>query len=272
MKFDYDTAFVFAPGASLRQYEDEIWKLKGKGLVIGTNSCIHWMLEHGLEPDFVVAVDRQEEIVEDMKVWGGPVVCPTNVHPGLSRQNDCYYFNVYIADWNKLGMMPHPIDVFYHVTYPGLWGVISVGHVTGLVLPILEQMNRLESTKINRVVLIGADYSYWKGMGRVPRRPGEGYPSAPDEEGRILWKGHMTNYKMLLYKARLFSYWQDDCPFSLYSMSKGIMPEIPGVTFDDLLAGKYPLPLTKKQITEICDQFLGIEMQKDFVEMIDAGQ
>lgn len=246
----HETVYIFAPGASLSQYENRIHMLQSHGLIIGTPTVLHWMYAHDIIPDIVVAVDSSEEMEEQIAASGydGPIIAPVTVCNGIAKR-DTYFMVIIMDHVQKIGDKIQPandIDACMLSMFRELLFFLSLGHVTAAALQTLVTLAMHRCWTPQRFVLVGADYGYWRGYGRVSKT-GDAMPKQPDE--KITIGGIDTDYKMAIYKARLYQYWAAVTP-NLYTLSDGLLHEIPHMSFDDLLQNRFPQPLGKEAAQE----------------------
>lgn len=247
------TCCIFAAGASLEQYEDRIHRLKQKSevFIIASPTVIPWMMKHNCAPDIVIAVDKHENMYSWLKLsdWNGPVILPTIGNTKVASHYDIWWFNITMG---RPGYIPL-IDAVTKVQYPELPSFPSLGHVTAHALQIMIELVFAKRANFERYVLCGADYGYWNDKARIPIINETEVNIDPTEMIEI--NGVKTNYKMALYKERLYAFWEAN-PIPLYSLSDGLLHEIPKVSLYDILASRFPFPTKKEAIAKYHMEYL----------------
>lgn len=271
-----DTVFIVGPGASIHQYKDELSKLSEHGLVIAQPTAYPFMHTIGLEPDLVVVADKSPKMTYKLRGYTGPVICPTTVDPGLAQEHDCYFFTLYQGD----GTPNHPrfglINSVMHWLNRGVFGAhgwVSLGDVTNMAVQIAwDYMQGHALPKINakRIVLVGIDRCFWKGLNRVRDDAGEPVPRLTMDND-IEWRERGTTVQMVMYQERLYRWWRMFAA-PLYRLDHGIQTEIPFVHLGQIENGKYPKPLSREEIENRVDPFLTDEFLKNFPYQFAKGE
>lgn len=247
-----DTAVVFASGASLSRYDRMLHALNGKVTVVATPSNVPWLLSQGVKIDLVVVMDSHPIMGKWIEDYSGPVVAATTVDVSVSAHK-AHFYKLYITGldlWNDIQNFMFPSVA---AGYPA-----ELGCVTNLAVALVCSLTK------KRVVLAGADYGYWKGYARIADKL-----ELADVSNAIWWKGVATTYEMLWYKDMLLSVWnQVSESVPVYSMSQGIIDEIPQVELDDILKDEWPEQLSK---SEVIDRLaLHVAQYKEFREQVNA--
>ena len=261
-----DTVFVFAPGPSLSQYEGRIHEISG--LVVGTPTVVPWMLANNITPDFVVVVDTHPSMSKLLSDYKGPIVCPPTIdHAIVSLPNEKYWFRLLMG---TDGTQEDPEFGWWNFVTHKMWdnlsaGFVSLGCVTNMAVAMSYDFLAKRVFRGRRVVLMGADYAYWKEWSRVS--PDGKMRPRPLEIDAMEWGGFQTNARMVYYAWALYRLWRAT-NMPLYSMSEGILKELPGVTFDEVLAGQYPDRLDPDEIQERTDRFFET-FKQDFGKKVE---
>lgn len=260
-----DTVFVFAPGPSLSQYEGRIDKISG--LIIGTPTVVPWMLANNLTPDVVVIVDTHPSMAKLLADYKGPILCPPTIdHAVCSLPNEKYWFRLLLG---TDGSSADPEFGWWNFMVHKMWdnlsaGFVSLGCVTNMAVAISYDFLAKRVFRGRRIVLMGADYAYWKDWSRVS--PDGKMRPRPLEIDAIEWAGLPTNARMVYYAWALYRLWRAT-NMPLYSMSEGILTEIPHVDFETVMSGKYPDRLEAEEIQERTDRFFDT-FKQDFGQKI----
>lgn len=261
-----ETIFIVGPGASMIQYKDDLPKLRDHGYVIMQPTAYPWMTKIGLKPDLVVSVDHM--LIQDklIKGWDGPLIAPTTCDKDLS-QYDVHWFTLYMGDGSPKPNPDDPLGVFYahwnqlmnklHKYTWGAHGWTSHMDVTNMCVDIADTMIHGADWFPHfgkRIVLVGADRSFWNGYSRVPW---EGLDPAPFKADMtsVEFKGKWTNYQMVFYVYGLYEMWRIR-KFPLFRLDHGIMEEIPFVPMADILAEKYPAQLGDSEMMKLTEKFI----------------
>jgi len=231
------TCLIFGPGASLRKWENRIHELHDSGYIVATPSVLPWMIRHDIVPDLVVAVDKSKKMQDwiELAEWDGPVAASTYADPSLG-QNNTYWFNISILPM-KDGLWQTPLDDIVSGMMDDIPTFPSLACVTNMALYLMVGLVFKKLAKFERYILVGTDYGFWKDLERVPI-VGDKYANAPSESV-VKIDGVLTEYKMALYAERLYTFLAAESP-KIYSMSEGILKDIPYMSLDDILAKKYP--------------------------------
>jgi len=246
-KSDRQTAFVFAPGASLTQYEGRIHEIDG--VIIATPTAVPWLLDQNLRPDFVVIVDSHPKMAQLLTEYDGPLVVPTTVdHAVVELPNKKYWFKLLFgstgqADDPEFGQMNFMIHKMWDNIEKGF---VSLGSVTNMAVQITFHLMAEHIIQAKRMVLMGADYSYWNDLGRVPN-DGKKAPARPLDIDACVYRGKHTNVRMVYYLWGLYRLLKS-IYLPIFSMSEGTLTEIPYVSFEDILANNYPQELTLEEL------------------------
>jgi len=282
-----EQVFVFAPGASLKQYEpfmEEIAaELPKHGLIVASPTVLPWMRRFGLEPDILVAADPNPNQADPIIKTGGPkdmlLICPPIISRELVTQfkrKNVYWYNSVIMDETG-GIEDNDYStIMLMLLKPLRQFVVQAGSVTNQV--VLALRSAIDSSTLNasRIVLVGADYGYWKGLARVPfyEQNDDGtwvegtYREAVIEPDHIEWDGMSTNRRMVLYKRSLLYFWWVSMT-PIYSCSEGILHELPYVSMWDILKDQYRQYLSKDEITQIVRQFMEVDFPASFPALLE---
>ncbi len=80
---------VVAAGPSLAKNIDLLKDIKGKGIIISVDTSFQILQAHGIDPDFVIAVDPQDinkKYFENLKKSDAILVCEPSISPRIVRQ------------------------------------------------------------------------------------------------------------------------------------------------------------------------------------------
>lgn len=264
-----ETIFIIGPGASLSQYREVLPQLRDHGTVIMQPTAYPWMHRIGLEPDVIVSVDHMPAQVRLIEGATCPVICPTTCDQGFAEEHETYFFTLYLGDgttkkdgtdeghyfaaWNH--MMHHLHK--YAVTEVGWVSAMDVTNMaTQIAFDLMAGENRMPKFPAKRVVLVGADRSFWHGYQRLQGlNDGEELPKYKPDKRYIEFRGMMTDYVMIFYMYALYELWRLRLQ-PLYRCDEGIMKEIPYVSMDQILADKYPRPLSAKRVLQRTEDFI----------------
>lgn len=231
-----DTVMVFASGASLSCYAGRYKELNYAPVsVVATPTNVAWLQSEGVDIDLVVVMDQHPIMAEMLQTYNGPVIAHPGVDPGIADLMT-YYYKLYIdgdETWNEVQ------DAMFPMLPSGY--LAEYGCVTNMAFAVAADLSR------SRIVLAGIDYSYWHGYARIA----ESLSPAPDETDSLLWRGLKTNSRMVSYKDALMALWSMvRMTLPVYSMSEGIVDEIPEVSFDEVIHGHWPPLLTHEEFLE----------------------
>lgn len=218
-----ETCMIFAPGASLTQYEEQIKTFRGEDVfIVGTPTVVPWMMDHKIPPDIVVAVDAHDDMHKWLKAsrWRGPVLIPTTGNPKVAAEYPCWWFNIRTG---KPGYVPL-VDSVIFTQYPELSEIPSVGHVTGAALQLMFGLAHQGNANFQRFVLAGADYSYWHGLARVPL-PEEGHVNNVVHGDTVTMDGYKTDTRMPFYKEKLGALLMENPQFPVYLLGGGMVSD-----------------------------------------------
>ena len=249
-----ETCLIFAPGASLTQYEQRIKELRDNRnfYIVGTPTPLKWMMAHGLSPDCLVVADSQPaqyNLIKDSR-WRGQILAPITTTPQIGREYDpVYWFNV---KHSKPGFTPIQ-DMVSETQYPELPRFPSVSCVTNVALQLMMHATRMGRTAFKRYVLVGTDYGYWRGMPRVPN----GLHTAEIPQNDLIEiDGRQTNYNMAFYKERLYMLLLGNPEAMVYTLSDGILTELRHLSYQQLRMETYPPQLPLAQLQEAYRKYL----------------
>ena len=258
---DRDTIVIVGPGASMKKYEGELWRLREVATIITLPTALWWThTVQRLWPDLVVVVDGDQSQPQLMRSadYHGPIIASTTAHPILGKENDVYWFSALAGNG-----APKPEDnefYWYDVPLMGMdgdinWQYRSLGCSTNMAVLIAMDLRARGVSSAKRIVLLGCDSSSWGGYRRCPpSHISQEFPSVGDMRWWVEWEDRLTNPQMISYKMTLMMYWMHTHA-PIYTLSDGIMHEFPSVTIDDVVAGNYPDYPTKKQIIDRVDTF-----------------
>lgn len=247
-----ETLVIIGPGPSITQYADRLVELKDVATVCILPTALEWSAELGLYPDFVVIQDSGIGEVSFFSDEEYPVIGPTTIHPDVVKSRDPYLFTLTMGS----GRLDDPM--FGKWNERSLWidsdldgGVLSMGCVTNLAIEIIQLLRNSGVLRAKRIVLIGQDFAGWRGMARTPRLSD---PSPISIESRmevdwLEWNGYYTDPRMIWYKWKLLQLWfKTEAP--LYSMSHGMLHELPFVFFEQVMGNKWPKHYPKQKAIE----------------------
>ena len=291
-RIDSDQVLIFAPGASLKQWEPYMKELAPKlqqaGIIIATPTVLNWLRMHGVEPTILMASDSSPLQTEPLKVAPSTgnmmLLVPPLVDRSLVKafpRSMVYWYNSLIMDedggvegldYNEfMLMLLQPLHQF----------IVQAGSVTNQAVIAARSAIDTGIISAQRIVLIGADYAYHGGNGRVPMPLQHGetedgepvwycpvYPGIPVEPDSIMWDGMPTNRRMVVYKKNLLYYWWAT-KSPIYSCSEGILNEFPYVSLFDIADNKYPEYLNKDEMREMAYEFLEVQFPQEFSALFD---
>lgn len=236
-----DTVVLFASGASLSQYAGKLKGINGNATVVATPSNVEWLKSQGVDIDLVVVMDSHPYMGKWISDYYGPVIASTVVDASVSAHRASFY-KLYIEGegmWNAIQnfMFPHVA-----AGYPAEFGC-----VTNVAFALICDMSG------KRVVLAGADYGYWKGYARVADKL-----QKADLRDTFKVHGVPTKYEMFLYKDALLRIWSKVANrVPVYSMSEGIVDEIPTVGLQDVLQGNWPEQVNEGDVIDRLNAHVG---------------
>ena len=250
-----ETCLIFAPGASLSQYEKRIRELDNPSefYIVGCPTALRWMMQNKIKPHCVFAADRHDDTYRWLNEsrWRGPVIMPTSGNPKVAAHFDTFWWN---DRTSRPGYKPL-IDAVVQTQYPELPSFQSMSHVTGATLQILMELTHAGKTKFKRFVLVGADYSFWHDMPRLPLTEDGSSPNESLPEQIAVIDGIKTDYRMIFYIDRMNALMRANPQMWVYSFSEGLL-KAPYVGMSDLLHHTYPLPRTEKELIATQEEFL----------------
>ena len=265
MRKNVDTVFILAPGASLSMYQDMLPALESRGYVLVSPTVMPWLgHQTGAWPDGVVVVDGNPASVEYARMSGiaensGAVLMMTPEAPPqmpvVFGRERTYWFRTSIPgphgepDWE-------PYAVFQGLLCQVIkTRIVQLGCVTNMMVALALALRDYAGWQFKRIVLVGADYGYWNGLARVPfDGSNKLQPFDPENRSNFLMPSLMnpglemwTDRRMARYKASLMLVWMQSKE-PIYSMSHGILDELPQVTADNVLADAYPEYPNEKEV------------------------
>ena len=275
-----ETLFIVGPGPSIYQYRDKLPLLRELGTVVAQPSSYQWMRKIGLEPDLIVAVDHMKDQPDSIAGSTCPVLAPTIVNPQIGGFN-AHWFTLYMGDGKKSHpKWGHWNFLMYHLHHAtiGAHGWISLGDVTNMATQIfvhvIDGTAPFECWNLKRIVYVGIDRCYWNGYERVmafiPTRtasPGDDMPPLPPDKTDIDYRGQCSRVNMIMYVMMLYKFWHMYPKIPLYRLDHGIMREIPFVTLAQILAGKYPKPLSEATVKKRMEKWL----REEWLKMVPYG-
>lgn len=292
--------FMFAAGPSLRRIENQVHELKGKGIIVATPTVLPWMRHHGLEPDWLLATDSNPSSIVPIAIDGARdirLLCPSTIDRRLVELfplKNVYWYNslsqgpdgtIHSSEFSNFMQLLFTSREEEDYKIPGIdaW-VVQAGCCTNQAVILLNWMLNSKVLDAKRIILMGADYCYWRGLSRVPfyqplekdilgavpfydpgtefREP-ELYRPIGHPKDAIEWDGMQSNRRMVLYKRSLLLYYGATAA-PLLSCSQGILTEIPYVSIEDILSGNYPRVLSPEEIAVACSGFLDEEFPNWF--------
>ena len=249
-------AVIFASGASLSRYSGEISKINDSSIVVATPTNVPWLLDEGVRIDFVVIADAHASMAKKLKGYDGPIVCPPTVDKAVGElDNEKYWFKLLMGT----GQYDDPHFGIWNMMMHGMFPDIKSGYlaelscVTNMALAIVGYFMYTNKLTCERIILAGADYAYWQDWARIDTqlRP------RPLEVDLMEWEGYQTNARMVVYKDRLLNVWAQIQGIPIYSMSKGIIHEIPEIELQNILDNEYPARPLDAEVTARIKEFRG---------------
>jgi len=243
---------IFASGPSLAKYTGKINQLNANSIIVATPTNVPWLQDEGVRIDMVVIADSHPGMATKLKGYEGPIICPPTIAPEVTMlPNDIFWYKLLMGN----GQGNDPFYGFWNMIQHGMFEKIEYGFnaengcVTNMALAIVYDMMRSRHLLCKRIILAGADYAYTEGWARIEStlRP------KPLDIDAMEYLGYHTNSRMVFYKHRLIQLWEQLKGIDIYSMSEGIITEIPEVTLDDILAKTYPAQPTDKERTALVE-------------------
>lgn len=247
---------IFASGASLSRYNGQINKLNENSIIVATPTNVPWLIHEGVRIDFVVIADSHPSMMEKLKDYDGPIVCPPTVDKSIGEaKNQKFWFKLLMGNGQKDDPTYGIWNLMMHGMFPDIKSGYLAEHacVTNLALAIVGYFMYSRKLLGKRIILAGADYAYWKDWARidVKLRP------RPMDIDLMDWEGYQTNARMVVYKDRLLNIWAQIQGIPLYSMSEGIIHEIPQITLENVLSDEYPARPLEEEVTKRIKEFRG---------------
>jgi hypothetical protein len=248
-------AIVYSSGASLSRYKGEIHKVNDHAINIATPTNVPWLLSEGVRVDVVIIVDAHPSMWQMLDGYTGPIVCPVTVDPGINKlPNPIYWMKLLMGD----GQISDPHYGLWNMMVHGMFkgklerGYLSdAGCVTNMAIQIVADWMVANKILSKRIILAGGDYAYWNDWARIA----DPLKSRPLEIDAMEWDGYSTNGRMVVYKKALFPIWLLIASIPFYSMSKGILHEIPEIELQNILDNKFPKPLDRDEVKARGDKF-----------------
>lgn len=246
------TVVIFASGASLSLYEKDLHKLNGKVTVVATPTNVAWLQSKGVRIDLVVVMDSHPIMGKMLEDYSGLVIAPTTVDVSVSAHK-AHFYKMKIAGLDLWNVIQDTMFTHLSLSYPA-----ELGCVTNMAFALC-----CDIPKDHRIVLAGADYSYWRGKARIAEK----LEKAPKDA--ITWDGKQTSPSMVMYKDALLKLWARTIGRTpVYSMSHGIVTEIPHVALGHILEENWPELHSKETVVELSEKH--IEQFKNFGEVVSA--
>lgn len=265
----YRNVVVYSSGPSLSRYKGEISKINDHAINIGTPTNIPWLLSEGVRVDACVVVDAHPGMWKKLTNYTGPIVCPVTVDPAINNlPNQIYWFKLLMGN----GQVDDPNFGMWNLVVHGMFkdkierGYLSdAACVTNMAIQLAADWMAGNKLMGSRIILAGGDYAYWQDWARIddPLR------SRPLEVDALEWEGYSTNARMVVYKKQLFPIWMLIASIPFYSMSKGILHEIPEVTLDQIINDALPKPLNREQVKEKAEAFLDLFLDEFGQKVVD---
>lgn len=273
-----DTLIIVGPGASMKQYENDLWQLRTYATICQLPTGNRWVREHRLYPDYMVVQDSAQHPAQ-LEGNKAPLLAPTTIGPELAKANWTHLYLFTLLIGRGLG---DPIFGQYNefsllIDSDLDGGVGSMGCVTNMAVELAIMLGKSGQLNFKRIVLLGCDYAGWNGFMRVPVFGGDEFPhidTAPDDVKHewVKWQGYDTDPRMILYKWYLMRLWaRSEAP--IYSMSHGILTEFPSVSFEQVVTGKWPKAKrypSKRRIDEMFLEYSAL-MAETFPREEDDG-
>jgi hypothetical protein len=244
------TAYVLAAGASLTRYRAALAHLKKTGYLVASPTVVPWIVKQaGVTPDLTVVVDKSPQSVEQIRFSGvledtdsallmSPEAPPQL--PVLYGRHRTYWIRTAIPgpdgsmDWE-------PYSIFQSFLGRAIeYRLAQLGCVTNMMVSALLALREHAGWDFDQIVLVGADYGYWRGFSRIPK---DGSPTLEEYDrecpSNFRHRTIMTDRRMVRYKASLMLLWLQT-KARIYSMSHGILNEFPQVSEKRALADNFP--------------------------------
>ena len=280
------SVWLFASGASLQQYEAQLPELVRNDCVVVSPTTAPWFVYHAKRrPDVVFSMDVSPKMMIDCinaGLKGLPLVTPTMANNDLVRYFDpkVYWFNSLIqGPGGAYDTDPHSLHLMWlcdHIKY----GIPQLGCVTNEAMVFLSLISHREVIGAERVVLAGADYSYWHDLARVPKGerdennelklgPYERWDQDSDNADIIDWRGMKSNSRMVQYTTGLVSgFRRTHMPvyeLTGHNKSDGILGGIfTPTTAKQILADEWPELPDDEEINRRCDTYLTEEYPDNY--------
>lgn len=244
------TAYVLASGPSLTKYRSVLPKLKETGYIISSPTVNGWLVKQAhVYPDLTMCVDGNPlsaKLVADSGVLNDTdsalLMCPEAPPqlPVLYGRARTYWMRTAIPgpdgsmDWE-------PYSIFQSFLGKAItYRFAQLGCVTNMAVSAAMALRAHAGWEIDQIVLLGADYGYWRGYDRVPMDGSATLaPFNPESPSNFQHKSVMSDRRMVRYKASLMLLWLQS-KSRIYSMSHGILNEFPRVTSKQALSGHFP--------------------------------
>ena len=263
---DKDTLVLFGSGPSLTQYTDFLPWVFEHCYTIASPTVVPWLDHHELYPDIVFNADQHPILAEHCRGTAvaeiSNLVCSpeTSAHlPQLFGKDKTYWYRTVIPgpngelDWEPYSMFMTFMMSVIQTAFP------QQGCVTNVMISLAWALSEMAGWKWKRIVLMGCDYGFWDGYGRLPTDGSDDLlkwaltdGGAPD---LAEYHGTKTLARMLRYKAGMLLDWKMT-RFKIYTMSHGILEEFPAVTQEEWKAGEWAEYISEFHIGQRTDWYL----------------
>jgi len=261
LNYGKPTLYLWAAGASATLYEHSMAEMDG--VHVATPTVMPWLRAHNFRPDVLVNVESNPDVARHVEENDAEQLWSAIEGAGaLADKFDIVHWFGTFAPTGGLNNVDHEATSYVLSRMVPVSGwVPQLGCVTNSALMVLESLRHSGQADFERIVLIGADYCYWQDQSRLPLDGHTLYsvsndPFRPYPKDALRYEGVLTDSRMLAYKADLLYLWAE-FELPLYSLSHGILDEIPRTTFGGIRSGDWLRQPSREERIAAFESFRG---------------
>lgn len=269
-----DTVVIVAGGPSLYDYRHRLSELNKVAAVAVVPTAMRFCNKWGLRSDFSFIVDANAVMPSIASVARCPIIAANIVDSGIwDGGHELYWWKMYQGHGNF--NEPYPAGAWNFATRFFYWhlglGFVAKGDVVNMAIDITFELIRRGSLGAKRVVLLGVDRAYVDGYDRVgPNMDGAPEGLVPLHEKPVDYvniDGFESSSRFVYYRRALCESWRV-AKWPLYRSDRGMQKEIPQVSFDDIMNGRFPHPYGEDEIVAATSRFLDEILPNEYLSQI----
>lgn len=219
---------IFGAGASLKKLESRMPRIVRDYFTFVSPTVYPWFKHHAKhEPSAVINVDLHHSLPSYMEREGHEerrILLTPMVHTDWGNVDGIKYWFMNLRLGPKGTYHEEPFSASMQLFFDNITTVIpQLGCVSNEALWLAWKS--LEALNCDKIILAGCDYSYWRGLARVPKSaPFTEYPKREEQpdEFPLKWKGIQTNKQMVAYMWQLAKL-QIEHTIPIWNISDGII-------------------------------------------------